>query len=75
MLFSQHRKRPSEEVDRMERERAGLPAHITRHGFVARVFHWVMAFSMLALLFTGVPADRRACGSRGCSGTGWPASC
>ena len=52
MLFSQHRKRPSEEVDRMERERAGLPAHITRHGFVARAFHWVMAFSMLTLLLT-----------------------
>src|SRR5215208_2768709 len=27
--------------------------HITRHGFVARAFHWVMAFSMLTLLFTG----------------------
>jgi formate dehydrogenase subunit gamma len=52
MLFSQHRKRPSEEVDRMERERAGLPAQITRHGFVARAFHWVMAFSMLTLLLT-----------------------
>jgi cytochrome b subunit of formate dehydrogenase len=52
MLFSQHHKRSSEEVDRMERERAGLPAHLTRHGFVARAFHWVMAFSMLALLFT-----------------------
>ena len=52
MLFSQHRRRPSEEVDRMERERAGLPAHITRHGFVARAFHWVMAFSMLTLLLT-----------------------
>jgi formate dehydrogenase subunit gamma len=52
MLFSQHHKRSTEEVDRMERERAGLPAHLTRHGFVARAFHWVMAFSMLALLFT-----------------------
>ena len=52
MLFSQHHKRASEEVDRMERERGGLPAHITRHGFVARAFHWVMAFSMLTLLFT-----------------------
>ena len=75
MLFSQHHKRPSEEVDRMERERGGLPAHITRHGFVARAFHWVMAFSMLTLL-----AHRRSCrssasGSRGCSGTGWRASC
>ena len=52
MLFSQHRKRSKDEVDRLEVERAGLPARITRHGFVARVFHWVMAFSMLVLLFT-----------------------
>jgi formate dehydrogenase subunit gamma len=52
MLFSQHHKRSSDEVDRMEAERAGLPARIPRHGFVARVFHWVMAFAMLALLFT-----------------------
>lgn len=52
MLFSQHHKRRSDEVDRMEAERAGLPARIPRHSFVARMFHWVMAFSMLALLFT-----------------------
>ena len=52
MLFSQHHKRESDEVDRMEAERAGLPARVTRHGFVARAFHWVMAVSMLALLFT-----------------------
>jgi cytochrome b subunit of formate dehydrogenase len=52
MLFTQHRKRPQAEVDRMEAERAGLPARIPRHSFVARVFHWVMAFAMLALLFT-----------------------
>src|SRR6187549_3370781 len=53
MLFSQHHKRSSEEVDRLERERSGLPAHLTRHGFVARAFHWVMAASMLTLLLTG----------------------
>jgi cytochrome b subunit of formate dehydrogenase len=52
MLFSQHRKRPSEEVDRLEAERAGLPARIERHNFVARVFHWVMAVAMLVLLLT-----------------------
>jgi len=52
MLFSQHRKRNADEVNRLEAERAGLPARILRHGFVARVFHWVMAFSMLVLLFT-----------------------
>jgi len=52
MLFSQHHKRDSSDVDRLEAERRGLPANITRHGFVARMFHWVMAFSMLALLLT-----------------------
>ena len=52
MLFSQHRKREALEVDRLEAERKGLPARITRHGFVARVFHWVQAFAMLTLLIT-----------------------
>ncbi|MSO51943.1 MAG: cytochrome B [Acidobacterium sp.] len=52
MLFSQHHKRDSSEVDRLEAARKGLPANITRHGFVARMFHWVMAFSMLTLLVT-----------------------
>lgn len=52
MLFSQHHKRSEDEVDRMEAERAGLPARIPRHSFVARMFHWVMAFAMLALLLT-----------------------
>jgi cytochrome b subunit of formate dehydrogenase len=52
MLFSQHRRRPQAEVDRMEAERSGLPARIPRHSFVARVFHWVMAFAMLTLLIT-----------------------
>jgi len=52
MLFSQHHKRESSEVDRMEAARPGLPANILRHGFVARMFHWVMAFSMLTLLLT-----------------------
>jgi len=52
MLFSQHHKREPDEVDRMEAERAGLPARIPRHSFVARVFHWVMALSMLVLLIT-----------------------
>lgn len=52
MLFSQHRRRDPAEVDRMEAERKGLPAKIQRHGIVARMFHWVMAASMLTLLFT-----------------------
>lgn len=52
MLFSQHHKRDASEVDRMEAERKGLPANIMRHSFVSRMFHWVMAFSMLTLLLT-----------------------
>ena len=52
MLFSQHHRRESSEVDRLEAERQGLPTNIVRHGFVARMFHWVMAFSMLTLLIT-----------------------
>jgi formate dehydrogenase subunit gamma len=52
MLFSQHHKRESSEVDRMEAANPGLPSRILRHGFVARVFHWVMAFAMLTLLVT-----------------------
>jgi cytochrome b subunit of formate dehydrogenase len=52
MLFSQHRHRDPAEVDRMEAEHKGLPAKIQRHGMVARTFHWIMAASMLTLLFT-----------------------
>ena len=52
MLFSRHIKRDPGEVDRLERERKGLPARIPRHSFVARVFHWVMAASMLVLVIT-----------------------
>ena len=52
MLFSQHRRRDPKEVDRMEAEHKGLPAKVQRHGIVARMFHWVMAASMLTLLFT-----------------------
>jgi formate dehydrogenase subunit gamma len=52
MLFSRHEKRDPSEVDRMETEHKGLPSRIERHSFAARVFHWVMAFAMLALLLT-----------------------
>ena len=52
MLFSQHRRRDAAEVDRLEAERAGVPDRIERHSFVARVFHWVMATAMFALLLT-----------------------
>jgi len=52
MLFSQHRRRNQSEVDQLESQRGDLPSRIPRHSFVARMFHWVMAFSMLTLLFT-----------------------
>jgi cytochrome b subunit of formate dehydrogenase len=52
MLFSRHDKRDEAEVDRMEAARPGLPSKITRHSFVARMFHWVMAVSMLTLVIT-----------------------
>jgi cytochrome b subunit of formate dehydrogenase len=52
MLFSRHEKRDPAEVDRMEAERKSLPAKIPRHSMMARVFHWIMAVSMLVLLFT-----------------------
>ena len=52
MLFSRHEMRDPAEVDNLEAKRKGLPAKIERHSFVARMFHWVMAVSMLALLFT-----------------------
>jgi cytochrome b subunit of formate dehydrogenase len=29
-----------------------IPAHVPRHSLVARAFHWIMAVSMLTLLFT-----------------------
>jgi cytochrome b subunit of formate dehydrogenase len=52
MLFSQHHKRDPGEVDRLEAEMKGLPAKIPRHTGVARIFHWIMAASMLVLVFT-----------------------
>jgi cytochrome b subunit of formate dehydrogenase len=52
MLFSRHVKLPQAEVDRLEAARQGLPARIPRHSFVSRMFHWVMAASMLVLVVT-----------------------
>ena len=52
MVLSAHRKRKAEETDAMEAARTDLPPLITRHGVGARMFHWVMALSMLTLLFT-----------------------
>lgn len=52
MLFSPHHKRDQREVDALEKQYRGLPSKISRHSFVARVFHWVMAVAMLTLIFT-----------------------
>lgn len=52
MLFSPHHRREQNEVDQLESEYRALPAKIDRHSFVARAFHWVMAASMLTLIFT-----------------------
>src|SRR4249920_2457845 len=52
MLFSQHHKRDPGEVDRLEAQMKALPPRITRHNGVARIFHWIMASSMLVLVFT-----------------------
>jgi len=52
MLFSAHRKRRAEETDALEAARGDLPARIQRHSMPARLFHWVMAAAMFALLVT-----------------------
>jgi cytochrome b subunit of formate dehydrogenase len=52
MLLSAHTKRPAAEVDALEARLTGLPEKIERHGMGARLFHWIMAASMFALLFT-----------------------
>ncbi|MEW6323570.1 MAG: cytochrome b/b6 domain-containing protein [Acidobacteriota bacterium] len=52
MLFSAYRPKEDHEVDTLEKAHGHLPSTIERHSFVARAFHWVMAFSMLALVFT-----------------------
>lgn len=52
MILSSNRKRGKVETDALEAAHKDLPEMITRHSFMARVFHWVMAFSMFALLLT-----------------------
>ena len=39
---------------------AKVPERVTRHSLAARMFHWIMAASMLTLLGTAVGADPRA---------------
>jgi len=52
MILSAHRKRPEAETAALEAQYKDLPAEITRHTMMARVFHWVQAASMFTLLFT-----------------------
>jgi len=52
MILSAHRKRAEAETDALEAANRDLPEKITRHSFMARMFHWVMAASMFTLLFT-----------------------
>ena len=52
MILSAHRKSSPSEVDALEAANKDLPEMITRHTFMARMFHWVMAASMFVLLFT-----------------------
>jgi len=52
MLLSAHRKRSETETNRLEAAYSNLPMRIQRHSPMARAFHWVMAASMLVLLFT-----------------------
>jgi cytochrome b subunit of formate dehydrogenase len=52
MILSAHRKRTAEETDALEAANKDLPEMIERHSFMARMFHWVMAASMLTLLLT-----------------------
>jgi formate dehydrogenase subunit gamma len=52
MVLSAHRKRTAAETDALEAAHPDLPPRIQRHSLAARAFHWVMAASMFALLFT-----------------------
>jgi len=52
MILSAHRKRPEAETAALEAQYKDLPGEITRHTFMARVFHWVQAVAMFTLLFT-----------------------
>jgi cytochrome b subunit of formate dehydrogenase len=52
MVLSPHRKRHAAETDAMEAARPQLPARIPRHSLGARLFHWIMAAAMFALLIT-----------------------
>jgi len=52
IVLSAHRVRPAAETDALEAKLVGLPKRVKRHSFMARLFHWVMAGSILTLLGT-----------------------
>jgi len=51
-VLSAFRKRSTSETDALEASHQDLPARITRHTFMARLFHWVTAATMMVLLVT-----------------------
>ena len=52
VLLSAHRGRSNAETDALETAHADLPDRVTRHSFMARLFHWVMASAIFVLLVT-----------------------
>jgi formate dehydrogenase gamma subunit len=48
-IFAEHKKFAKNDSPAIV---AAIPAHVPRHSMVARAFHWIMAISMLVLLFT-----------------------
>ena len=50
MMLSANQKQSSQNLDTLETARTDLPERIPRHSLMARLFHWVMAGSMLVLL-------------------------
>ncbi|MFQ5542452.1 MAG: cytochrome b/b6 domain-containing protein, partial [Candidatus Binatia bacterium] len=44
---------PSKMTSKEDRTEIQVPERVVRHSLASRIFHWVMATSMLALLFTG----------------------
>ena len=48
-IFAEHKKFAKNDLPAVM---ASIPARVPRHSLVARAFHWIMAISMLVLLFT-----------------------
>lgn len=51
--FFMRKKGSSGDVKISDELAASIPEKVTRHSFAARAFHWIMAVSVLVLLFTG----------------------